>query len=248
MLNRSSLRLAATLLVIGEVLFVLVGLFHPAREPANSHTAVFTEYAQSGTWTAVHLGQFLTMGVILAGLLVLFVALDSRVGMLGWLARFAALSVVVTLTLTGVLQAVDGVALKQAVDAWANAPAQEQAARFASAETVRWLEWGVRSYQRIMLGVSLVLFAITIVSTRRIPRLVGCVMGLSGIAYLLQGWIVGAEGFSDNGTIPGLLAFVFDFVWIVWLAIVAWRMNDSGPSTSAERSGPTPAAVTARVS
>lgn len=31
------------------------------------------------------------------------------------------------------------------VNAWANAPDAEKAARFASAETVRWLEWGMRS-------------------------------------------------------------------------------------------------------
>ena len=37
----------------------------------------------------------------------------------------------------GVLQAVDGVALKQAVDAWVNAPEADKAARFASAEVVR---------------------------------------------------------------------------------------------------------------
>ena len=39
-----------------------------------------------------------------------------------------------TLALYGVLQAVDGVALKQAVNAWASAPDAEKATRFASAE------------------------------------------------------------------------------------------------------------------
>jgi len=34
---------------------------------------------------------------------------------------------------------VDGVALKQAVNAWASAPDAEKAARFASAEAIRWL-------------------------------------------------------------------------------------------------------------
>ena len=42
--------------------------------------------------------------------------------------------------------AVDGVALKQAVNAWASAPVAEKAARFASAEAIRWIEWGARSY------------------------------------------------------------------------------------------------------
>ena len=51
-----------------------------------------------------------------------------------------------TLALYGVVMAVDGVALKQAVNAWASAPVAEKAARFASAEAIRWIEWGARSY------------------------------------------------------------------------------------------------------
>jgi len=46
---------------------------------------------------------------------------------------------------------VDGVALKQAVDAWASAPDVEKVARFASAEAIPWLEWGVRNYQDFTL-------------------------------------------------------------------------------------------------
>jgi hypothetical protein len=56
-------------------------------------------------------------------------------------ARLGAVSAAVALALYGVLQAVDGVALKQVVDAWVRAPEAEKAARFASAETIRWLEW-----------------------------------------------------------------------------------------------------------
>jgi hypothetical protein len=52
-----------------------VGLLHPDG-PANSHSVVFAEYARSASWTAVHLGQFAGMAAIIAGLLVLYFALD----------------------------------------------------------------------------------------------------------------------------------------------------------------------------
>src|SRR5919199_15591 len=113
MADRSLLRLSVTLVVIGEVLFVLVTLFHADGE-ANNHPAVFAEYASSASWIAVHFGQFVFMAVFLGGLLVLFFALDVRSGALGWVGRFAAVSVVVAVALYGVLQAVDGVANKQA--------------------------------------------------------------------------------------------------------------------------------------
>src|SRR5437764_5350077 len=134
--ERTRLRVAATVLFVGELLTLLVGLLHPGREPANDHPAAFAEYAASGNWTAIHLGQFAGLAVIVAGLLVLFYALDVHAGAAGWANRFGAVSAVVALALYGVLQAVDGVTLKQTVVAWVRAPEAEKAARFASAEAV----------------------------------------------------------------------------------------------------------------
>jgi hypothetical protein len=57
--------------------------------------------------------------------------------------RFGAALAVVALALYGVLQAVDGVGNQEVDDAWVNAPNAEKAARFASAEAMRWLEWGL---------------------------------------------------------------------------------------------------------
>src|SRR5438309_11081839 len=35
--------------------------------------------------------------------------------------------------------------------------------------------------------------------------------------------VLGAEGFSSNGTVPGLLGFVFDLAWMIWLVVMAWQ-------------------------
>ena len=141
MIDRKTLRLSAVLLVVGFIFYVVVGLLH-AGGPANNHPVVFGIYASSASWTAVHLGQFVGMAVIIAGLLVLYFALDIRAGGAAWMARLGAVSAAVALGLYAVLQAVDGVALKQAVDAWVSGPEAEKPARFAGAETIRWLEWG----------------------------------------------------------------------------------------------------------
>ena len=226
-IDRQSLRLAATLVLVGELLFILVSIFHPSREPANNHPAVFAEYANSAAWTTIHLSQFVGIAVIIAGLLVLYFALNVHSGMLGWVGRFGAVSAVVALALYGVLQAVDGVALKQTVEAWVGAPDAEKAVRFASAETIRWLEWGVRSYHSFMLGLSFVLFATVIVATARIARAIGCLMGLSGLSYIVQGWVLGSEGFSAANTVPTLLGILLVLVWSIWLVFVAWRMKES---------------------
>jgi hypothetical protein len=125
----------------------------------------------------------------MVGLLVLYFALDVRPGNSACVARFGTVSAAVALGLYGVLQAVEGVALKQAVDAWASAPEAEKAARFASAETIRWLEWGTRN-QSFMFGLTLILLGSAVALTARLPRPLGYLMGLSGLAYIAQGWVL----------------------------------------------------------
>src|SRR5213593_4515225 len=106
MIDRRALRFSAVLLLVGFIFFVVVGLLHPDG-PANDHRVVFAEYASSANWTAVHLGQFAGMAVIIAGLLVLFFALNIHSGAPEWAGRFGAVSAVVALALYGVPQAVD---------------------------------------------------------------------------------------------------------------------------------------------
>jgi len=226
MTDRKTLRLSAALLVVGFVLSLVAGFFHPSRENPNNHSAVFAEYANSGGWTAIHLGQFAGMLLLIAGLLALYFALDVHAGTAAWLGRFAAVSAGVTLALYGVLQAVDGVALKQAVDAWASAPEAEKPARFAAAEAIRWLEWGTRSYQSFMFGLTLVLFGSVVVWTARTSRPIGYLMGLSGLAYVVQGWVLGSAGFSATNAIPQLAGYLLILAWTIWLLIISLRMSE----------------------
>lgn len=222
MIEGRTFRLSAVLLLGGFVLFVLMGLLHPGGQ-ANDHSAVFAEYAGSAAWTAVHLGQFAGMAVLIAGLLVLGFALDAGAGGGTWMARLGAVSAAVTLGLYCVLQAVDGVALKQAVDAWSGAPEAEKAARFASAEAIRWVEWGARSYQSFMFGLTLILLGSAAAAAARLPRALCYLMGLSGLAYMVQGWVLGSEGFSATNTSAILAGYVLVLAWISWLVVLAWR-------------------------
>ena len=222
----SPLRLAATLLFSGVAVSLLAGLFHADSASANDHLAAFAAYAASGIWTVVHLGQFVGMALLVAGLLVLQSALKVPHGAAAWAGRLGAVLAAVALGLYAALQAVDGVALKHAVDAWAAAAEPEKSMRFATAEAIRWLEWGMRSYQSFVLGAALILAGLVIVLTGRISRGIGILMGLSGLAYVAQGWVIGTEGFSDANAVPTLSGIALTVVWSVWFLISAWRMKD----------------------
>ncbi|WP_167046091.1 hypothetical protein [Salinibacterium sp. ZJ454] len=221
--GRGPLRLAAVLILTGVVVSALAGLVHPEGADANDHAAIFALYAASDLWTAVHLSQFVGMAVLVAGLVALYFALDPPVRAPMWLNRFGALSAIVALASYAVLQAVDGVALKHTVDAWSTSSGSDRASYFAAAEAMRWLEWGVRSYQSFMLGLAFILFGGVIIGAARVSSMIGYLMALSGAAYVAQGWIIGASGFSPANRIPTLAGIVLIVVWSVWLLVVALR-------------------------
>jgi hypothetical protein len=149
--------------------------------------------------------------------------------------RFALLSAGIAMALYGVLQAVDGVGLKQAVNAWESAADGDKAVRFAGAETVRWLEWAVRSYQGFVFGLALLLFGAVIAVTGRISRPIGYLMALSGLCYVAQGWITGSSGFSSANQNPTLLGIGLILAWTVRLLIVALRMKTAAlPETTSD--------------
>lgn len=225
MVHHKLLRLSAPLLFIDFVLSDVLQFPHPGGGP--TYEATFANYAASGAWAAIHLAQFAGEAILLAGLLILFFALNISEGTPRWVGFFGAISAGVALALAGILYAVDGVALKQAVDAWASAPAAEQATCLASAEAIRWLEWGTNSYWNFTQGLALVLFAIVIVWTARVSRPIGYLMGLSGLAFIVLGWLVGTRGFTSADTVPTYAGYGLLLALTIWLLIVAWGRKEA---------------------
>ncbi len=194
--ERSALRLTGGLLAGGFLAYIVATMFHPSGSEDN-HEEIFAEYADSGPWEAVHLGQFFGVIIIIAGLLVLYRTLMAR-GMSPFLGPLAAASAVVTAASFAILQGLDGVALKQATEAWVDASGAQEQIRFADAETVRWLEWGFQSYFRVMLGVTLILFGAVLVVSLLVPRWLGWVAILGGLLSIANGIDVGYSGLESG--------------------------------------------------
>jgi hypothetical protein len=51
-------------------------------------------------------------------------------------------------------------------------------------------------------------------------------MGLSGLAFIVVGWVVGTEGFGPHA-VPMDVGEVFLLAWMIWLLIVAWWRKES---------------------
>ncbi len=227
MADRKSLLFSAVLVIYGEVVYGVAQVFH--AESGTTAPEVFTSYANSPIWAIVHAFQFAGSAIVIFGILALYFALGVSSGIRGLLNRFAAASAVAALALNGVLYAVDGVALKQAVDAWVSAPASQQPAFYAVVQGIRGVEWGMRSYVGFTTGLTLVLFAVVIVSTRRISRPIGYIMGLSGLVYAAHGygWGTGYTAISAHFFVNPLYFHFLIAVWSIWLLVSAWRMKEA---------------------
>jgi hypothetical protein len=173
-----------------------------------------------------HLAEFVLLLVAFAGLLVLCRALRQEAP---YLALLAAGAIIAASATWSVLQAVDGVTLKQAVDAWVGASGPEETTRFADAETVRWTEWGLQSYFRVLLGVAFLLLGAAAVVSRLVPTWLGVVLVVAGLLSVAVGISVGyaglESGFQDAVSIALQLVFL---VFIVGLLVVGRRPREPG--------------------
>jgi TRAP-type C4-dicarboxylate transport system permease small subunit len=232
---RSALLIAGWLLLVGFVVNTVVTLlWHPGGDEDN-HPRIFTKYAESGGWVATHLAQFICVLVALAGLLLLYRALRARDGVTA-LAQLAAGATMMTAGAWAVLQGVDGVALKQAVDAWVGASGGAKADRFSNAETVRWLEWGLQCYFRISLGLALALFGSALVLSRIVAGWVGWVAIAAGVVSAAIGVDVAyqglASGFQDTAYVVLVLAIL---VFAIGLIVSGRRSAEARPAATAPR-------------
>ena len=221
MVERLTTRIGATTLVLGLVLLAISQVWHPSHENPMDNPAVFREYAQSHDWTTIHLVEYAGYLLLLGGLVAMFYAVAVRPDVGAAVARFGLAAAVTSAAAFTILQAVDGVALKRAVDAWASAPADRQAAAFAAAEAVRWIEIGVNGLANILVGATLILFGVALALGRVYPRWLGGLAAVAGLGRLIHGGVVSYRGFVAS--ISGLVGLVLLAIWVCTMAVLLWR-------------------------
>jgi uncharacterized membrane protein len=86
------------------------------------------EYAESDSWVAVHLAQWFAALLLIGGFVALYYSITSNPEANAAVARFGFVATVLAGAALTMLQAVDGVALKWAMDTWASVPADQETA------------------------------------------------------------------------------------------------------------------------
>jgi uncharacterized membrane protein len=218
------LALSGALLLSGFVVNAIQRMiFHPTGEEDN-HESIFNEYAANDAWVATHFAEFLLVLVALAGLLLLGYALRRETP---YLALLAAGALIASGATWAALQAVDGITLKQTIDAWATASGPNKATRYADAETARWLEWGLQGYFRVLLGVAFLLLGAAIVASRLVRRWLGVLLVVGGLLSVAIGFSIGYEGLESGfQDAVGIALQVVVLVFSVGLLIVSRQTRE----------------------
>src|SRR5688500_6637465 len=207
-LERHMLRVGSIAFIAGMAIFLVSTILHPGREDPTNHPIVFAEYAEDELWIASLKGQF--AGGMLAfagGFVSLFWLLHTRSesGIASALAWLGLAATIAAGSILAVLQAVDGIALKMAVDSWYAVPAadgeEKKAIAFRVAEGIRWIEIAANSLFRILQGSVGVIFGVAILASGILSRWIGALGVFAGVATIILGVRVAYVGFATVGSV-----------------------------------------------
>src|SRR5919107_2559138 len=224
-LERQMLRMGSIAFLAGMAIFLISTILHPGREDPTNHPLVFAEYAEDELWIASHIGQF--AGGMLAfagGFVSLFWLLHTRSesGIASVLAWMGLATTIAAGSTFAVLQTVDGIAVKMAVDSWYAVPAAdggEKAIAFRVAEGIRYIGIAANSLFRILQGSVGVIFSVTILASGILRRWIGALGVFAGVATIILGVRVAYVGFATVGSIEDTVSTWTYLAWIVILGI-----------------------------
>jgi hypothetical protein len=226
--QRPLLGIGSILFIAGMVIAIVSTAFHPSTEDPSNHPLVFAEYASDDSWIAVHIGQFAGVIMVFAGGFVVLHRLlvqseSSMTCVLAWIGFALA---IMTASAFAVLQAVDGIAQKRAVDSWVVAPSEEKAITFGVAEGIRFIEYGTNSIFRILQGLGAIIFGVAIVKSKLLSRWIGGAGVIIGAVTIYAGLEVAYLGFGGLTTIIGISMIIY-FIWVGILGGLMWRKSMS---------------------
>jgi hypothetical protein len=146
----------------------------------------------------------------------------------GW-SRVAAGGAIAGLAVAATLQAVDGVALKAMVDAWAVAPAGQKEGIFHAAFAVRQVEIGLASMLSLLLGLAATAYGFALLADRTYPKWIGRLALAGGVPAAVAGVVMAHTGFSGPAMAINMLASSILLVWMLALGVCVWRRGGKPP-------------------
>jgi len=207
--------------VAGALLLFVGTYLHPMSADPNVPLAAFTEYAASDHWVTIHLMQL--FGVVLIATALVLLSRKMSDGPAAEWATLGAAGAIASVAIAAALQAVDGVALKFMVDAWAVTPDPAKGAMFDAAFAVRQIEVGLASMTSLMFGITAAIYGFALLIDGRLPKWIGAVAIAGGLPTAIAGVVMAHTGFSNAAMLVGMPSNSVLIIWMLVLGIYGWR-------------------------
>jgi hypothetical protein len=219
---RPPYRFVTALGLAGATLLTGGTLLHPAHADAGTPAAAFAEYADAsrGLWVTAHLLQLGGVAGLVLVIVLLARAVDGTRGSV-W-PRVTAVFGTAGLATAAVLQAVDGVALKAAVDLWSGAE-EDRPALFAGALAVRQVEIGLDALFALLLAAAFLAFGFGLLTAPAGSRGLGALAVLAAGAAAVNGVTLALSGFSAATMLATTVSGALALVWMLLVAVSSWR-------------------------
>lgn len=211
--------------IAGAIIMILSTMIHPSGEDPFNHPLVLAEYAHSELWVGIHIGQFAgTMMVFAGGFVTIYRLLSNTESSIVYLLGLIGFALsIITASTFAILQAVDGVALKFAVDSWmaSSGGEEEKNTIFRVAEGIRWTEYGINSVFRLLQGTVAIVFGLAIAKSALFNRWMGVGGVIIGLITLVAGVEVSylAFAYPNFEGIRGISMIIF-IAWVILLGSV----------------------------
>ena len=144
-------------------------------------------------------------------------------------ARIASAGAIVSLALAAVLQAVDGIALKNTVDTWAAAPASQQEGVFQAAFAVRQIEIGLASMLALFWGLTATAYGVALLGDATFPNWFAGLALVGGVPTMAAGVVMAYTGFSGLAMAINTPATLVLLLWMLTLGGLMWRRGGAVP-------------------
>ncbi len=231
MTYRPAHRLGATCAVGGCLLLLVATFLHPMDADPRESIAAFTEYAADQLWVASHLAQLAGVALMVVALLILTNEMETGSGS-AW-PRIGAAGAIASLAVAAALQAVDGIALKAMVDAWAAASGSHKEIAFQAAIAVRQIEVGFASMFSMLMGLTATAYGIALLAGRSYPKWMGGFAMTGGVPTLVGGVVMASTGFSGMAMAINMPASFMLLAWMFTLGVLMWRRRRRGADETA---------------
>ena len=223
MLDGSKCKIAAVCAIAGNILLIIGTYFHPVPADPNDAVMAFTEYAADRLWIASHLMQLAGVVLILTALIVI-ADLQQAVSS-SFYYRIAAAGAIACIAIAAALQAIDGIALKRAVNVWSAAPMAKKDIAFYAALAIRQAEVGLASTLSMLLGVTAALYGLAMLGDDSFPNWVAALAVLGGAATAVAGVVMAYTGFSAMEMLISMPANCVLLLWMLIIGILMWRAD-----------------------